>query len=337
MKIYVQFWAITLSEIHKVTLGVHRYEKCDLIGDDMGDKYQCNGYNKTQVSAIGGRKSSHIILLLEDGDRRVVHPPKVWADQDGLGPRNHPTTGVFFLQKGSIQMNEYCRPADLWRPNIVVACLPQLDSDAWKDWTRKDMLVQVKTVKSIWMNYLSFPDSHIFVFFLQRVWGWKNTRYGQMEVKIKSTPTMWWNWLWRWTLLAFFLNHLDVRCGRRKGAGINEREFWTATAQNMSLERKFSVPAHKKVQGIEFFSSDSLIFCFFTFTFFIRSDQACCVARVAYFFLSSCTWWRYVVFYKNSGQWYICNTLSCVQHLHWWLRWSNVRPAKQQTLGIGKL
>ena len=28
-----------LSEIHKVTLGVHRYEKCDLIGDDMGDEY----------------------------------------------------------------------------------------------------------------------------------------------------------------------------------------------------------------------------------------------------------------------------------------------------------
>ena len=47
------FWGhqkIYVQEVLQVTLGVHRYEKCDLIGDDMGDKHECNGYNKTQVS-----------------------------------------------------------------------------------------------------------------------------------------------------------------------------------------------------------------------------------------------------------------------------------------------
>ena len=36
--------------ILQVALGVHRNEKCDLIGDDLADKHECNGYNKTQVS-----------------------------------------------------------------------------------------------------------------------------------------------------------------------------------------------------------------------------------------------------------------------------------------------
>ena len=57
---------------------MHRYEECDLVGDDMGDEYQCKGYNKTQVSDLGQRKKIlHYNVLLEDGDRRVVHPPKV--------------------------------------------------------------------------------------------------------------------------------------------------------------------------------------------------------------------------------------------------------------------
>lgn len=45
-----------LQEVLQVVLGVHRYKKCDLIGDDQADKHDCNGYNKTQVS----EKMSHI-------------------------------------------------------------------------------------------------------------------------------------------------------------------------------------------------------------------------------------------------------------------------------------
>ena len=45
-----------LQEVLQVVLGVHRYKKCDLIGDDQADKHDCNGYNKTQVI----EKMSHI-------------------------------------------------------------------------------------------------------------------------------------------------------------------------------------------------------------------------------------------------------------------------------------
>ena len=54
-----------LQKVLQVTLGVHRYEKCDLIGDDMGDRYQCNGYNKTQVSSA---QSHNVQPFPEDGD-----------------------------------------------------------------------------------------------------------------------------------------------------------------------------------------------------------------------------------------------------------------------------
>ena len=213
----------------------------------------------------GEEKSSNIKPLLEDGDRWVVHPPKVWADQDGLGPRNHPTTGVFFLQKGSIQMYECCRPADLWRPNIVVACLPPLNSDAWKDWTRKDMLVQVKAVKWIWMNYLSFPDSHIFFFFLQRVWGWKNTRYGQMEVKIESTPTMWWNWLSRWTLLALLVKTFRCQMWTKKKCWSQRKGVLNNDGSKHEFGTEILCASTQKSSGYNFLP-DSMIFCFFTLT-----------------------------------------------------------------------
>ena len=232
----------------------------------------------------GEEKSSNIKPLLEDGDRWVVHPPKVWADQDGLGPRNHPTTGVFFLQKGSIQMYECCRPADLWRPNIVVACLPPLNSDAWKDWTRKDMLVQVTAVKWIGMNCLSFPDSHIFFFFLQRVWGWKNTKSGQMEVKIESTPTMLWNWLWRWTLSALFFKPLRGQMWTREKCWNQRKGVLNSDGSKHEFGKEILCASTQKSSGyrVFFFWFLDLLLFYFHFLHQIWSGMLCCKSCIIF-------------------------------------------------------
>ena len=126
-----------------------------------------------------------------DSRSKLFHTknPKEWVN---FSKKKSQRMSKLVNNKKSKRMRVCCRPADLWRPNVAVVCLPPVKSNAWKDWTRKDMLVQVYCKPGFsWFSVVQKVS-------LDRVWGWRNTRTHETEAKTGSTPAMWWNWLWRW-------------------------------------------------------------------------------------------------------------------------------------------